>query len=383
MPHWFSKRVNQMGSLIFLMVFATMLHGGTYDYGADRPQEPQPPYPYFVRDVRYTSDVDGSVMAGTITIPKDADGCTAVLLISGSGLQDRDETTYGHKPFKVLADFLARRGIIVLRVDDRGVNGSTGSPWNATTPEILAKDALAGVKYLQGLDEVDARRIGLIGHSEGALVASIAASESKDISYIVMMAGLGIPWPENALLAVKEGLTRLGKDEEIIKANQDLMGCIFHVVRRGHASDRTEDELRSAIADWRNSLEGKAKQEFDVYSREHPGHWDMLADQFAEPSYRYYMNADPGLFVEKVTCPVLAICGEHDVQVMADVNLTAIREALSVGGNTRSRIEMLPGLNHLFQHSSTGLTSEYRHIEETFAPEAMDLIASWIEEQQP
>ena len=368
------------GSLIFLLLPSSVLNEGHDARDSDRPQEPQPPYPYSVRDAQYKSDVDGSMIAGTLTIPRDAEDCPAVLLVSGSGLQDRDETVYDHKPFKVLADFLTRHDIIVLRVDDRGVGGSTGSPWNAETPEILAEDALSGVKYLQSLDEVDARRVGLIGHSEGALVAAIAATESSDVSYIVMMAGLGIPWSENALLAAEEGLTRLGKSKENIAANKDLLSRIFRVVRMGYDSERTEKELRHIITEWLGSLEGEVKREFEEYSREHPGHWDMLADQFAEPSYEYYMEADPTLIIERVKCPVLALCGEKDIQVMAMMNLKAIRKALRTGGNTKSRIELLPGLNHFFQHSSTGLTSEYRHIEETFDPETMDLIAAWIEE---
>ena len=361
----------------FSVLFLSSCVNGTEGY--NRPQEPQPPYPYTVREIEYETDVDGSVIAGTLTAPRDAENCPAVLLISGSGLQDRDQTVYGHKPFEVLADFLTRRGIAVLRVDDRGVGGSTGSPWNAANPEILAEDALSGVEYLKGLDEVDVRRIGLVGHSEGALVAAIAATESGDVSFIVMMAGLGIPWPDNALLAAEEGLRRLGKSGENIAANKDLLSRIFRAVRLGHESERTEREIRRAIDEWLGSLDGELKREFDEYSRANPGHWDSLADRFAEPPYRYYMTTDPAKFIEKVRCPVLAICGENDIQVMAEDNLEAIRQALRAGGNTRSRIELLPGLNHLFQHSSTGLTSEYRRIEETFDPETMELIAGWIE----
>ena len=171
----------------------------------------------------------------------------------------------------------------------------------------------------------------------------------------------------------------MGKSRENIAANQDLLSRIFEVIRLGYDLERREKEIRRAIDKWLGSLGGEVKEELDEFGRKNPGHWDRMADQFAEPPYVYYMDADPARFIEKVRCPVLAICGENDVQVIAEKNLSVIRETLRAGGNTRSRVELLPGLNHFFQHSSTGLTSEYRRIEETFDPKTMDLIAGWIE----
>jgi len=276
-----------------------------------------------------------------------------------------------------LADYLTRRGIAVLRLDDRGVGGSTGDI-KVAAPEIMVEDALAGVRHLASRLDIRGQCIGLVGHSEGALVAATAASRSNEIAFIVAPAGPGIPWWENAVVAQEEGLRRLGKDAEEIAATRDLMERIREVVAMRHSPQITEARLRSTIDRWRRSLDGVAKQKIGEFTREHPDHWDDLADLFAEPVYQHYLAVDPRFTFEKVRCPVLALCGAKDIQVMADVNLDAIDEALRKGGDTEYDITKLEDLNHLFQHCETGLTDEYARIEETFAPEAMELIADWI-----
>ncbi|MFC1541052.1 alpha/beta hydrolase family protein [Candidatus Latescibacterota bacterium] len=327
--------------------------------------------------VRIENKADNATLAGTLVIPQSNEPVPAVILLSGSGFQDRDETVYGHKPFKVIADFLSSRGIAVLRYDDRSIGGSTGDIYNATIYNFSA-DALAALEYLKKKKQIDPEKIGLIGHSEGALVASIAASESDDVSFIIMMSGLGIPWFENSYFAVEHGLNILGKSDEIIKANQRLMRIIYDVVKKGDNTSSTERSLNNEISRWRNSLTGEVKKEIDSFTRNNSGHWEKLANQFAEPPYRFYASFDPASVLIKVKCPILALCGEKDVQISADENLKKIEQIIKESGNTNYEIHKLKDHNHLLQRCETGLTSEYSEIEESFSPVVLEMIYSWI-----
>jgi pimeloyl-ACP methyl ester carboxylesterase len=331
-------------------------------------------------DVEYINDRDGATLAGTLTIPAGESQVPAVLLLSGAGLQDRDETVHGHKPFKVLAEHLAGKGIAVLRTDDRGVGGSRG-PLAGATPETFASDALAGISYLRSRPDLRLSAVGFIGHSEGAHVATIAAGSSTQVDFVVMLAGSGLPWAENNQLAQAEMLKRLGKSDAVIAAALDLNQRVYDVVLEGRDAQTTEDLLHVAIASWRASLRGEAKTEFDEFTRDNPRHWDWLADQFAEPPYRYHLSIDPRRFIAKVTCPVLALCGELDVQVIPGPNLAAIDEVLAGRVQGDHEVRELPGLNHLFQNCETGLMSEYAALDEAFSVEAMDVIAEWILER--
>ncbi len=375
-----TRHVRLMSALLLCLC----AHGSAAAGGASvsaglpaRPQEPREPHAYAVEDVRFGSGDTGAALAGTLTMPSGGRPVAAVLLLSGAGFQDRCETLYGHQPLKVLADRLTRKGLAVLRVDDRSTGAATSDDLHAT-PESFAADALAGVRFLAARPGIDSTRIGLVGHAEGALSAAIVAAQFAEVSFVVMLAGLGIRWDENAQLAEAERLGRLETSQEVTAASLELNERIFAAVRAEPAWKLRDAAIRGAIVDWRASLAGDAKLEFDHLSREHPDCWNRLAERFAQPQYRYYLNVDPRLFIRRVTCPVLALWGGQDTEVIPEPNLMALEAALRAGGNRQYAMRVLPELNHLFQHSTTGLAEEYAVITETFAPDAMDLIADWI-----
>lgn len=331
-----------------------------------RPQEPLPPYPYHEEDVVFTNSEAQCELAGTFTIPSETSPFPAVLLISGGGAQNRDGMILGHRPFLVLADYLARRGIAVLRADDRGVGASTGDRSQATS-EDYAEDALAGVDFLKGRHEINPKLIGLIGHSEGGIIGALAAAQSQDIAFIVMMASPGLPGREY-LLQYEESVHRaLGGKKEAIDARRTLQDRILTIL------EEVEDRA-VAKARLRRILE-------ELYPPVPEASLEATLERFLSPWYRFLVKHDNGATFRKVKCSVLAIYGEKDVQVPPDRNLEAVEQALRSAGNQDYRIEKLPDLNHLFQTAETGAPSEYARIEETLSPIALGLIADWILER--
>lgn len=323
-----------------------------------RPQNPVRPYPYRDEDLTYPNPVAGIELAGTVTIPPGSGPFPAVVLISGSGPQDRDESLLGHKPFLVLSDYLTRHGIAVLRSDDRGVGESGGDRALATTNDF-ATDVEAAVAYLKTRPEVDARRIGLIGHSEGGLIAPMVAARNQDIAFIVMMAGPGVSGDQIIIAQTMAGAKASGMSPEVAASAGDQQRHILDLVQ--HESD--EEELKKKL---------NAELNFP------PEQFDHVYSQLTSPWYRLFLAYDPAPALRNVTCPVLALIGEKDTQVPAELNLPAIRKALQDGGNKHAEVVELSGLNHLFQHAETGAFAEYGKIEETIAPEALEKISTWI-----
>ena len=345
---------------------------------AGRPQDPVEPFPYLAEEVSYPNPDGGHELAGTFTRPVDGGPFPAVILISGSGPQDRDEALMGHRPFLVLSDHLTRRGIAVLRFDDRGVGESTGNFATATSRDF-ASDVLAGVAYLKGRDDVDTGAIGLAGHSEGGLIAPMAAVDSEDVGYIVLMAGPGVNgerilYAQGALIARAQGAT-----EETIVTNEARQRAIYDILKTepdlARAAEAIERETRAAfeaLTDAERTQAGITDEaSFDRVVA-------MQVQQVNTPWFRYFLTYDPAPVIERVSVPVLAINGELDLQVPYEENLREIEAALRRGGNTDYEIHALPGLNHLFQHSETGSPSEYGTIDETWAVDSMELIADWI-----
>jgi pimeloyl-ACP methyl ester carboxylesterase len=344
-----------------------------------RPQEPKPPYPYRTEDVSYENRAGGVTLAGTLTTPVGEGPFAAALLITGSGAQDRNEELFGHKLFLVIADSLTRAGIAVLRVDDRGVGGSTGSTLDASS-EDLAGDVETGVAFLLTRPEIDGLKIGLVGHSEGGLIAPMVASRSEAIAYIVLMAGPGLPGAD-ILLAQGVLIARAaGTSEAQIAANADLQRQIFAVLRSESDPRAAEADLRTVIREGLARLARlSAPDGAAVADTEH-----LVEAQVRGVNstwFRFFLTYDPRPALTRVRCPVLALDGSHDLHFPAEENLAAIREALRAGGNDRVTTRMLPNLNHLFQTSETGHPSEYGAIEETIAPVALELIGTWIQEQ--
>ncbi len=335
--------------------------------GPERPQEPKPPFPYKIEEVTFQN---GAVnLAGTLTLPQGDRTFPAVLLISGSGLQDRDETLVGHKPFWVLADHLRRADIAVLRVDDPGIGKSTPHPKLPTTADF-ATDVEAGVAFLKQDDRIGT--IGLIGHSEGGLIAAIVASRSNDVSFIVLMAGPGVPGAE---LLRKQNERIFDAAGIAIERKQNLLMLLDQLFTILTSEDMAADERRQGVEEIvRSQLEVNGVPP----AKQDEGQVQALVEQSLTPWMRYFLTFDPRPAFEKIRIPVLALNGELDVQVDAEQNLTAIAEALEKGGNQDVTVHRLPKHNHLFQRAHTGLVNEYGAIEETLSPVVLDLIRDWI-----
>ncbi len=325
-----------------------------------RPQNPVKPYPYKEEEVSYDNKSAGITIAATLTAPPGKGPFPAVLLITGSGPHDRDESLMGHKPFLVLADFLTRKGIVVLRADKRGCGKSTGNYATATMVDF-AVDADAGVAYLKTRSEVDPHRIGLIGHSEGGIVAPMAAAQNPDVAFVVMMAGSGIRGDE---IVVAQGILiseAAGTSHEEAEKNaveqREVLALVEH-----------EKDDAALVRDLREKLAGKLTD----------AQLGAQIKTLTSPWFRYFLTYDPATTLRKVTCPVLALIGEKDLQVPPQQNLPVIRKTLAEAGNKNFEVDELPGLNHLFQTAKTGALSEYSEIEETMSPVATEKIAGWI-----
>ncbi|MFH1311993.1 MAG: alpha/beta fold hydrolase [Candidatus Eisenbacteria bacterium] len=334
-----------------------------------RPQEPDQPYPYSEEEVAFGG---GEVtLAGTLTLPAGDGPYPAVLLISGSGPQNRDEEIFGHKPFLVLSDHLTRVGIAVLRVDDRGVGESTGDFVHATS-EDFAEDALAGVEFLLARPEIDPERIGLIGHSEGGVIAPMVASRSRAVSFLVLLAGPGVPGDE-ILIRQMELISRAaGMEEEQVARVISAQRTLLDLVKGGAVQEEVEAQIHRLI---------QAQTGADSTAEEIQQEAAAQARRVTSPWFRFFLRHDPLHLLERTRVPVLALCGELDLQVDPRQNLPAIREALMRGGNPDYTAMELPGLNHLFQEAGTGSPTEYYSIEETFNPAALDAISDWILER--
>jgi len=337
-----------------------------------RPQEPKPPFPYKSEDVIFRNEKAGIDLAGTLTIPNGEGPFPAVVLITGSGSQNRNEELLGHKPFMVIADYFTRKGIAVLRYDDRGVGGSRGSPLNATTADF-ATDAEAAFLYLTSRKEVKHGAIGLAGHSEGGLIAPIVASVNRNIAFIISLAGPGVTGEEiihtqNMDISVASGM-QIGEARKNTATNRKIFAVLKKEPDNNKASEKIEAVYRKILAKEKKSAEDTEAEVKQLKSAMNPVSFTWL---------RYFITADPAQYWKKVKCPVLALNGGKDLQVSASVNLSAIVKAVKSGGNQSVTILQLPGLNHLFQKCTTGLPAEYGEIEETFSPEALKIMADWV-----
>ena len=326
-----------------------------------RPQNPIKPYPYREEAVMFENKTAGITLAGTFTIPPGSGPFPAVFLITGSGPQDRDEAILGHRPFLVLADYLARKGIAVLRADDRGVGKSGGVFATATTVDF-AGDAEAAVAYLQTRPEADRANLGLIGHSEGGMIAPMVAARNSAVAFIVLMAGPGVNGEQILISQTKAIAEAAGASPAEAEKRAQLQASLLQIVKQTQNNPaELQHKLRIALAG--------TPQEANV---------EALTKRMDSAWFRYFLPYDPATTLTKVKCPVLAINGSKDAQVPPKQNLPAIRKALMAGGNNDFEVQELPGLNHLFQTARTGGTAEYAQIEETIAPAALEKMTSWI-----
>ncbi len=354
-----------------------------------RPQTPQTPFPYNIEEVMFKNELDGTVLAGTMTRPKSGGPFPVAILISGSGPQDRDESLLDHKPFWVLADHLSRRGIAVLRFDDRGVGKSTGQFENATTQDF-AGDVRFAISFVKNATSIDASRIGLIGHSEGGLVATLVAAGNKDVAWVVLMASPGVNgeqilYSQGQLIVAAEG-----GGEPAKKSQRLLQEYVFAIVKELKPTDdfepfveRVVDKIMAASHENPKEESEKSKSSEDDQSSRKVLSELVRANLkvMNDPWFRFFASYEPGPDLLKIKCPVLAINGEKDVQVDPKLNLSKIESYLKAGGNSNFAMKELPGLNHLFQTCKTGGISEYQSIEETIAPVALEAITNWLKAQ--
>jgi len=338
----------------------------------NRPQEPVKPYPYKEEEVTFTNSVENFDLAGTLTIPEGKGPFPAVVMITGSGQEDRNETVFSHKPFLVIADYLTRNGIAVLRYDDRGFGGSKGSAANATSLSF-ADDAAAAVAYLLGRPEINPKKIGLAGHSEGGLIAPIVASKNKNIAFIVSLAGPGVSGYDIISKQTKDIMLASGSTEKEADEAWATNSSLFKIIM---AQPDQRKAAKEAIEWFSAELERKGLSPDE--RKEQMAAFTGGIAQANNTWMRYFLSTDPAAFWKEVKCPVLALNGDKDLQVNYQMNLPAIKTAVISGGNKKVKTVILPGHNHLFQHCTTGAPAEYVTIEETFSPEALAIITKWI-----
>jgi uncharacterized protein len=341
-----------------------------------RPQEPKKPYPYKEEEVQFDNKAAGITLAGTLTEPETGGPFPAVVLITGSGPENRNEEVFGHKPFLVLSDYLTRQGIAVLRCDDRGVGKSGGDSHDATTAD-LATDVLAAFEYLKNRKDIDTKHIGLIGHSEGGVIAPIVANEAPDVAFVVLMAGTGVPGDSVLMLQSQLVAKAEGASASTLKKNAVAQRALLDLAKTNLDSATLAAKLRPLLKQSMAQLSPADSQAVSSADTSNQA-VEQQIKQVLTPWFHYFLNYDPRPALTKLRQPVLAINGDKDVQVAPKENLAAIEAALKAGGNKDYLVKELPSLNHLFQTASTGGVSEYAKIEETISPTALKVMGDWI-----
>ncbi len=327
----------------------------------NHPQEPKKPFSYYSEDVTFENNKEKVTLAGTLTLPNKEGNYPAVILISGSGAQNRDEEILGHKPFLLLSDYFTKNGIAVLRYDDRGTAKSTGSFKDATSANF-ATDVESAIEYLKTRKEINKNKIGLVGHSEGGMIAPMVASKSKDVNFVVLLAGPGLRG-DKLLLLQKEKIERaMGiSQEEILKSQKIYKGAYNLILNLKKEDLKLKDYFTNQLP-----------------KETPPNQIDAIVNQLSSDWIQFYLKYDPAPSLEKIKCPVLAVNGEKDLQVPSKENLEAIKKELQKGGNKKVTIIEFPKLNHLFQTTETGNPSEYETNTETFNKNALQQITAWI-----
>jgi uncharacterized protein len=350
-----------------------------------RPQTPVPPLPYRSDSVEYDNTAATVHLGATLSYPAQTTGpgssgpgkkYPVVILITGSGQQDRDETLFEHKPFAIIADYLTRRGIAVLRVDDRGTGKSKGDLRSATTADF-AGDVLTSIRYLLTRKEIDTTRIGLIGHSEGGLIAPIVYGQWPHLNGIITLAGTGVPGREISLRQQTDPLKKLGPAVydayyRLIKEKMTILDDNY-----GRPDSVILSQVKAGYTRWKAALPDSIAGALHVKGVNEAMYGFQVTVEL-KPWLRYFYHTDPALFFQQVKCPVLALNGSRDTQVDGAQNITAILTALHKGGNTQASSRIFPGLNHLFQHAATGEFAEYALIDESFDTAVLQVMGDWI-----
>lgn len=340
-----------------------------------RPQTPKPPFNYLEEELFIDNKEANVKLAATLTIPKTGSKFPAVILVSGSGPQDRDETIFEHKPFKVIADYLTNNGIAVLRFDDRGVGKSTGSFSEATTLDF-ASDVNAIYEYLKTDSRIDKNKIGIIGHSEGGIVAPMVAVHNDDVAFIILLAAPGVS-SRNILTKQSELLIKAnGGTDELVATNNKIQNAIFDIITQYHSeSERNEkiiETLNQIIKDFSQDEINNLGLNKDAIN--------AMAGNLSSEWFKFFVSFDPASVLIDVKCPVLALNGSLDLQVEPKENLANIKKIITFGGNKNVTTIEFEGLNHLFQTAKTGTVTEYAQIEETINPKVLGTILNWLKQ---
>lgn len=337
-----------------------------------RPQEPEAPLPYEEEELKIQS-IDDIKLSGTLTIPEEGKPpFPGVILISGSGPQDRNETVAGHKPFLVIADYLTRHGIAVLRYDDRGAGKSTGT-YQTSTPSDLARDAEHVFRALRKRDYIDSGHTGIIGHSEGGVIAPMVA-RNTEVSFIVTLAGPVLPRDKIVLDQVKRSARRQGLDDEFVEKQQEIFSLIFDFIK----DNRSRTFIKKKVNKKLKQYTSKQKKMMGMTRNG----TERLIKKLTTPMYRHSIKNDPITALRKINCPVLALFGGLDNQVLPKRNLAALNKMIQKEHKTNFTIKKFTGKNHLFQEAETGFPSEYAKIEQTVSPDVLQYITDWIKQRE-
>ncbi len=342
-----------------------------------RPQEPKN-FPYLQEDISFRNPANSQTIVGTLTKPDAFD--QVVVLVNGSGPQDRnsDLGPLNHRPFLVLSDYLTRQGIAVFRYDERGVGESTGDYHRAHTGD-LADDAHAVVHFLSKRPDLKEKKIGILGHSEGGMIAPIVAAKYESVDFIGLLAGPGIPIQELMLIQSDRSALAEGVSPEQRKVNQSIVKEAYEFLNQSEGLDfnQKRNALTTIFSDGYDRFPNEIQKEIGDKEKFIGGQLGTILN----PWFSYFIQQDPTKNLQKVKCPVLAINGSLDVQVTAKENLKGIKKSLKKAKNKKVTIKMFSGLNHLFQKAETGAFSEYSKIEETFNEEVMEYISNWVKKQ--
>lgn len=343
------------------MAFPLNLARGEKEAPKARPQDPQMPFNYRVEEVTFTNKKEGNTLAGTLTIPEGDGPFPALVLVSGSGQQNRDEELMNHRPFWVIADYLSRRGVAVLRYDDRGMGGSTGEVLNANSLDF-SYDAEAAFDFLRNRKEINASRVGILGHSEGGIINFMVAERRPEVAFLVSLAGPAV----NGIEVLKEQqaaiLRAQGMTEEMVQFSGNANAQMFDIIEASNDRVEADTLLRQLLKGW-------------GYNEELT---EQTVGQMASPWMYYFLKYDPTDAIVKTNCPALLLNGSKDLQVLASQNLPAYEKIIAEHGKTNLTLREMPDLNHLFQHCETGSPTEYVEIEETISPEVLETIVEFV-----
>lgn len=326
-----------------------------------RPQDPQPPFKYQIEEVTFVNKKEGNTLVGTLTIPECDGPFPAMVLVSGSGQQNRDEELMNHRPFWVIADYCARHGIAVLRYDDRGVGGSDGEVKNATSLDF-SYDAEAAFDYLRNRKEINASKVGILGHSEGGIINFMVSARRPEVAFLVSLAGPSV----NGIEVLKEQqaaiLRASGMSEEMVQFSGNANAQMFDIIEASNDREEADSLLRQLLKGW-------------GYNEELT---EQTVGQMASPWMYYFLRYDPTDAIVKTNCPAILLNGSNDLQVIASQNLPGYEKIIAEHGKTNLTLRELPDLNHLFQHCETGSPNEYFEIEETISPEVLQRIVDFV-----